>query len=181
MALSAWKIHEPVPVPVPLIKPLKDMEGFWKCARSKISGIVFISVVLAGWCWPLSLELGHGAESILSPRWALFWGDFVQHLYCVGCLQRGAFNPKCTSLMFHTKVLDQCLWQLAASYWFRLKFVSRGVCRWGEVIKINAPSLFCLSSTVQFSSKEICAVFSSWPPSSNSLAQFWFCLALVIH
>lgn len=111
MAPSGWKIHEPVAVPVPLIKPLNDTERFWKYEGTRLSGIVFTSVVLAGGCWPQSRKLGHGPGSILSPRWALFWGDFMQHLCCVGYFQRGAFNPKCTSSMFHAKVSDRCLWQ----------------------------------------------------------------------
>ena len=87
----------------------------------------------------------------------------------------------CTSLMVHAKVSDWCLWQLAASYWFRLKFVSRCVRVAGEKLsKSMQPALFRLSSTVQFSSNVICAAFSSWP-SSNSPVQFCCCLELVIH
>lgn len=93
-------------------------------------------------------------------------------------LQKGAFNPKCTRSMFHAKVLDQ--WQSAALYWFRLK-VCEKVCawRWGEIISINAPLLFCLSSTARFSNKLIGSVFLSCP-SPNALVQFCCRLELVI-
>lgn len=154
----AW---EPGPVWVPLIQPLSDTGGFWKCARSRLDKIIFASVVLTGWRWPLSRELGCGSGS--------FPEDFVQHLYCSGCphLTPNA-HPQCSE----QSVTD--------SYWFGLKFASGCVHVGGEKFAKSIHLLFCPSSTIQFSSKVIHAAFSSWP-SSNALAQFCCFSELIIH
>lgn len=96
---------------------------------------------------------------------------------CRGVYLTQNAHPRCSSQRYQTSACD------AYSILLIQTKVCEQVCAgmWGEVMKINILFLFCLSSTVHFSSKVICAVFSSLPSSSNSLAQFCCCLVLVTH